>query len=179
MVARGRGHSDDGCEPPTFAIAGRSRSRRRHGSSLPAGRTKRDAVRALKRSSATASTSDRVRRSPLVYRVVQAGEVSEDHDRPLQESRRLTTINAQSLDSCGLAALRARNPAFLQGAAFERLLPVCCPRAARQERSGPASLLTSAAQCGLIPRRRARPRRVRRHRACGRYCACASRPSSG
>src|SRR6266542_6299546 len=48
-------------------------------------------------------------------------------DRPVRRSRRLTTMDAQSLYSCGFPGFRPRAFAWLSQADFRRLLPVCCP----------------------------------------------------
>ena len=48
-------------------------------------------------------------------------------DRPVRGSRRLTTIDAESLYSCGFAGLSRFDSAWLSEADFGRLLPVCCP----------------------------------------------------
>ncbi len=42
-------------------------------------------------------------------------------------SRRLATIDAVSLYSCGFSALLRLDSAWLSEAVFGRLLPVCCP----------------------------------------------------
>ena len=48
-------------------------------------------------------------------------------DRPVRRSRRLTTMDAQSLYSCGFSGLSRRDSAWLGEADLRRLLPVCCP----------------------------------------------------
>jgi hypothetical protein len=49
-------------------------------------------------------------------------------DRPVRGSRRLATMDAQSLYSCGFPGSRRTLSAWLSEAGFRRLLPVCCPR---------------------------------------------------
>jgi hypothetical protein len=48
-------------------------------------------------------------------------------DRPVRGLRRLATIDAESLYSCGLPSLGRFDSALLSEADFRRLLPVCCP----------------------------------------------------
>src|SRR6266498_317807 len=48
-------------------------------------------------------------------------------DRLVHGSRRLTTIDAQSLYSCGLSRVPRSDSAWLSEAVFRGLLPVCCP----------------------------------------------------
>jgi hypothetical protein len=47
----------------------------------------------------------------------------------------LTTMDAESLYSCGFSANSRCDSAWLGEADFRRLLPVCCPRFASRERS--------------------------------------------
>jgi hypothetical protein len=54
-------------------------------------------------------------------------------DRPVRGSRRLATIDALSLYSCGFAGFSWFDSAWLGEAVFRRLLPVCCPGSAVQE----------------------------------------------
>src|SRR6266511_3813761 len=48
-------------------------------------------------------------------------------DRPVRGSRRLATMPAQSLYSCGFPRFSRVSSAWLSEADFTRLLPVCCP----------------------------------------------------
>jgi hypothetical protein len=48
-------------------------------------------------------------------------------DRPVRGSRRLTTMDAESLYSCGFSESSRCDSAWLSEADFRRLLPDCCP----------------------------------------------------
>jgi hypothetical protein len=48
-------------------------------------------------------------------------------DRPLRGSRRLATMDAESLYSCGSSGFSRLDSAWLSQTDFRRLLPVCCP----------------------------------------------------
>ena len=54
-------------------------------------------------------------------------------DRPVRGSRRLTTMDAESLYSCGLSGLSRSDSAWLYATDLSRLLPDCCPRCTVRE----------------------------------------------
>jgi hypothetical protein len=72
-------------------------------------------------------------------------------DRPLHPSRRLTTIGAQSLYSCGFAGLARFDSAWLSEADFTRLLPVCCPARASGRSAGSPALAGSRFSASSLP----------------------------
>jgi hypothetical protein len=83
-------------------------------------------------------------------------------DRPLQWSRRLTTIDAQSLDLCALSGFSRSDVAWLSGADSRRLLPVCCPTGPVLEAlDGKYDHRVVAAAAAIPYARRERPLRFR------------------
>jgi len=67
-------------------------------------------------------------------------------DRPVRGSRPLTTIDAESLYSCGFWSFRRFDSAWLSEASFRRLLPVCCPGETRR-----SSLIAIAGRGVTVP----------------------------